>query len=191
MGLFNSAVFDKNIVWTITILGSIIALSRMFIHGHKIQHPHESMRHLSEHIHYIPDNWERDADKHYIYTKFTTLFVYRIVTLLKEIIGILITPYLLWFKMPKYTEEIIFFFKECTLKDKNLGYVCEFALFDTQQVENIETSILNDRHKTKAKKMEKSFINFKTENPEWGNNIQCPLNPELLQSIHDNMATTV
>lgn len=54
----------------------------------------------------------------------------KIVIFVWEVISIILTPFVLWYSLPKSSERIIDFFREFTVHVDGIGYVCSFAEFD-------------------------------------------------------------
>ena len=172
MGLFNAQLFTKDVVWWITMFGTAIALSRVFIinSAHKV-YPHQTMEQLAQTIHYIPPQWEQDADKRYVFRAVLNLFEYRLVTLVKEILGVILAPYMLWSNLYHNAEEIVCFFKDCSTTQPGVGLMCEFAMLNlATNGDPMFGSVNHDEMTTKRckdGKLEKSLIHFQMENPDW------------------------
>lgn len=173
MGLFNAQLFTKDVVWWITMFGTIIAISRVFISDTNQKYPHENIEKLANVIHYIPPEWEINAHKEYVFKSFLRLFEYRVITLLKEIVGVILSPFMLWFVLAQNANEIVRFFKDCTVKQPGgLGLVCEFAMFNLSiNGDSMYGSNVDDTQQAyqlcRDGKMEKSFVNFQTQYPDW------------------------
>jgi autophagy-related protein 9 len=177
MGLFNAQLFTKDVVWWITMCGTAIAVSRVFITDPSPRHPHETMKQVARVIHYIPPDWEQNAHRRVIFRRFLRLFEYRLITLLKEILGVMLAPFMLWYILPPNAMEIVQFFKDCSTSQPGLGLLCEFAMFDfTQNGDPLYGSYVDPKddnnnninhHRCKQGKMEKSFVNFQSEHPDW------------------------
>jgi autophagy-related protein 9 len=108
--------------------------------------------------------------------EFSKLYDLKLMIILKELVSVLITPFILWISLPKSSDKIIDFFRENTVHIHGLGYVCSYAMFDFSKTGNgvsikdvISKSIIltkNDRvigkdiHSTTDAKMLKSYLNF-------------------------------
>ncbi|CAG8482148.1 19241_t:CDS:10 [Dentiscutata erythropus] len=68
-------------------------------------------------------------------------------------------------------DHIIDFFREFTVHVDGLGYVCSFAVFDFKRHGNVKygapAEVENEYYLSKDGKMEKSFLNFKANHPDW------------------------
>lgn len=62
----------------------------------------------------------------------------KILTFVKEIISVVLTPFILWFSLPRCAPAIIDFFREFTVHVDGLGFVCSFAVFDFQRHGNVK-----------------------------------------------------
>lgn len=102
----------------------------------------------------------------------------------QELLGVVLTPFVLWFSLPRCAPAIVDFFREFTVHVDGLGYVCSFAVFDFQRHGNVKvckasyspqqfgklkflsqfgapTQVKDEKFISKEGKMEKSFLNFK------------------------------
>jgi hypothetical protein len=68
-------------------------------------------------------------------------------------------------------EKIIEFFRKFTVNEPGVGDICKFATFPLQEHGNKKYGVASDSAKqqlhTKHGKLEKSFLNFKANHPEW------------------------
>ncbi|CAJ0875714.1 4253_t:CDS:10 [Entrophospora sp. SA101] len=68
-------------------------------------------------------------------------------------------------------EDIVDFFREFTVHVDDIGYVCSFAVFDFKKHGDVKygapTEAHNEYYVSKDGKMEKSFLNFKANHPDW------------------------
>lgn len=197
--LFKMEIYGKSVVWNIGFCTTICILARSFINDSTIQRPHFYMEQIVKFIHYIPNNWEKNADKREVYKNFVYLFEYQIYTVIKEIIGIVVTPFILWYSLSPTTDSIIEFVTEFTKNVNGVGLLCEFAIFDFELNGDLEYSTVslanyntNRKKMCKDGKLEKSYANFKINNPDWnpyedsiieqGRNTQVVRQPSLISS---------
>ncbi|CAJ0766075.1 4724_t:CDS:10 [Entrophospora sp. SA101] len=70
-----------------------------------------------------------------------------------------------------YSPDIVDFFREFTVHVDDIGYVCSFAVFDFKKHGDVKygapTEAHNEYYVSKDGKMEKSFLNFKANHPDW------------------------
>lgn len=52
----------------------------------------------------------------------------KVILFLQEIFSVLITPFVLWYTLPKCAGPVVDFFREFTIHVDGLGYVCSFAV---------------------------------------------------------------
>jgi autophagy-related protein 9 len=57
----------------------------------------------------------------------------KVLILLREIAGLVLTPFMLWFSLPKSSDRIVDFFRDYSVHVDGLGYVCTFAMFDFEK----------------------------------------------------------
>ncbi|KAI1371026.1 APG9-domain-containing protein [Hypoxylon crocopeplum] len=129
--------------------------------------PEFAMQNVIEYTHYQPDQWKGRLHSYEVKAEFSELYKARIVIFLEEILGVLVTPLVLFFSLPKCSDQIIDFFREFTIHVDGLGYVCSFAVFDFQkdqrttrpQQGNINDA-REDYYATKHNKMQASVHGF-------------------------------
>lgn len=54
----------------------------------------------------------------------------KVMIFLQELLSVIVTPFVLWFSLPKCSDRIVDFFREFTVHVDGIGYVCSFAMFD-------------------------------------------------------------
>jgi len=164
-------VFDRNLLWYIAIFGIITAVARPFVvDKHSVFDPDEKFAKVVEHTHYYPKRWRRKVHTYDVYDDFGTLFPYKIVAFLHEILSILVVPFVLIFSLPRQAGAIVQFVHEFTENMNDLGDVCAFAAFDFESHgnSNYGAHVRRDKKfRSKQGKMEKSFITFTENNPNW------------------------
>lgn len=160
----------KSLLWLLGISGSILAICRNYTKdkntlkfkykkGYQEGEKEYKLDKVAEYIHYIPESWVKDPIRYK--SKIIEMYPYQIISLLKEIIGILLTPIIMKVSVYNSVEIIVDFIYTYTKYDKELGYVCQFALFSENISEIVEMDQIDQI------KMEKSYINFKKNNPEY------------------------
>jgi len=171
--LFQLEVFDgKSAIWLVGVGGTIIAACRGFIPEENIvRDPERIMEQLVQHTHYIPKAWRGRTNSMKVLNEFTQLFEYKFVIFLSEMLSVLFAPFILLFSLTESADDIIRFFREFTVHEPGVGDVCKFAVFPLEEHGNSSYGVdsrCTDKHlRTKQGKMEKSFLNFKANYPEW------------------------
>jgi len=127
-----------------------------------------------EETHYAPDAWRGKYHTTKVRNELEALFPLQIVLFIRELFGIVLTPAILWWSLPQSSDSIVDFFREFTVYVNGIGYVCSFALFDFGKHGNMlygapaqSIQQQQQRYASKQGKMEKSFVNFKMNHPEW------------------------
>jgi len=164
-------VFDRNLLWYIAIFGIITAVARPFVvDKHAVFDPKGIFARVVDKTHYFPRTWRRKEHTYDVYDEFTMLFPYKIAAFFQEIVSIILVPLWMIFVLPNQAPEITHFVQEFTDNMDDLGDVCAFASFDFESHgnSNYGAHVRRDaRYRSKQGKMEKSFITFKENNPNW------------------------
>lgn len=165
----------KSIIWYLALFGAILAISRSMIPDvTRTRDPERLMKTIAEYTHYMPNHWKDRLRSEEVRSEFGRLYQYQILSFTHELLSVFTTPILLWFVFPKQSERIVDFFREFTVHVDGIGYVCSFGLFDFKRHGNpnygsvISKKNANDKYyRSKQGKMEKSFINFASNYPDW------------------------
>lgn len=179
----------KSIIWFFGLFGAILSISRALIPNPRAQYFDKVglIEEVSAHLHYSPEAWKRHPESISVREELKDLFPSRYQLFGRELVGLLLNPFILYYSLPKNAEELVEFFREFSVQVDGLGYVCSFALFDFERhgdlrlleqleevnqegnnlvqrrLQPIESSFLQSRNA----KMEKSLLNFKVNNPRW------------------------
>lgn len=114
----------------------------------------EAMMQLSAETHYFPKEWRGRCESYDIRDEFLSLYPYKAVLLLQECLSVIMAPYILCVSLPRVAREILLFVRSHTLILPQAGAVCRFAEFDFKEYGH-------------DLKMERSFVNFKQNHPQW------------------------
>ena len=155
----------------------------MIPEDNKIFDPELLMMEVIHYTHYMPDSWKGRLHSKKVHTEFGKLFDMKVVIFVRELLSVVITPFVLCFSLPNSAPAIVDFFREFTVHVDSLGYVCSFAVFDFKRHGNVNVSVLfplrypsliahagkkfgapikvKEKYMSKEGKMEKSFLNFK------------------------------
>ncbi|KAI8342329.1 autophagy protein Apg9-domain-containing protein [Chlamydoabsidia padenii] len=163
---------NRTVFFYMGLFGAIFEVSRRMIPDeHLIFEPEVLLRQVVEHTHYFPSEWHGQLHTDEVRAHFCQLFDYKVSLFLQELVSVVFTPVILGLSLPSSAEQIVDFFREFSVHVDGLGYVCSFAQFDFEKHGNIKygapTKIDDDYYLSKEGKMEKSFLNFKANNPEW------------------------
>ncbi|CAO3606851.1 unnamed protein product [Cunninghamella blakesleeana] len=163
---------NRTVFFYLGIFGAIFEVTRRMVPDeHLIFEPETLLRQVVEHTHYFPSEWHGHLHSDEVRAQFCLLFDYKVSLFLQELVSVVFTPLILCLSLPLCAEQIIDFFREFTVHVDGLGYVCSFAQFDFARHGNVKygapIKVDDDYYLSKEGKMEKSFINFKTNNPDW------------------------
>lgn len=172
--IFDSELFlgfeitkDRTVLFYLGIFGAIWAMTRGIVSEETtVFNPEYAMRNVIEYTHYMPKHWEGRLHSSEVKQEFSELYKMKVIILLEEILGIITTPMILLFSLPKCSDQIVDFFREFTIHVDGLGYVCSFAVFDfkkgvgdfAQQGQGHD--VREDYYSTKHGKMAASYYGF-------------------------------
>lgn len=126
---------NRSALWWLTLLGATLAVLRsldtstLSNEREKIVcKPQQHFQELQEYLQYCPERWQNNgcANKS-VKQEFNFLYERRWIGWLRELTGILYTPYLLWFFLPQKAERLLRFFVQSTVAVESQHY-CRFAL---------------------------------------------------------------
>lgn len=135
---------NKSILFYISIIGAINTFTYNNIQQdkYKTYQPKKYFKELSKYTHFIPKQKSGISANPLsnIETKneFMKIFSLKLLNIINEFGSLLLTPYILWFVLPKRCKSIILFLQEITEKDHELGYICKYANYKPSEkdVEN-------------------------------------------------------
>lgn len=158
---------DRPVLFYLGVFGAIWAMTRgMISEETTVFNPEYALRNVIEYTHYMPDHWQGRLHSFEVKQDFSNLYKMKVVIFLEEILGIITTPMLLFFSLPRCAEQIIDFFREFTIHVDGLGYVCSFAVFDFKKgigqnrPRGADPDIREDYYSTKHGKMAASYYGF-------------------------------
>ncbi|KAI0318827.1 autophagy protein Apg9-domain-containing protein [Amylostereum chailletii] len=162
----------RTVIFYLSIFTGILAVARgMIPEENRVYDSEMLMMEVVQYTHYLPDSWREQLHSKAVHAQFGELFAMKIVTFAKEIMSVVLTPFILWFSLPPCAPAIVDFFREFTVHVDGLGYVCSFAVFDFERHGNVKfgapTKAKDERLMSKNGKMEQSFLNFTAAHPEW------------------------
>ncbi|WPK27753.1 hypothetical protein PUMCH_005153 [Australozyma saopauloensis] len=113
--------------------------------------PEASLRYVSQFTHYLPSSWNGRLHTVGVKNEFCELYSLKIVIIMNEILSLVLTPFILWFKISSSSSRIIDFFREYTIHVDGLGHVCYFAMFNFEQKDKNMMYKLNTKSKANQK----------------------------------------
>ncbi|KAK7207777.1 APG9-domain-containing protein, partial [Myxozyma melibiosi] len=122
---------DRNVLFYIGVFGSLLAAARGMIQDERLVYdPEANLRYVAEFTHFLPSEWNGKLHTEEVKNEFTKYYCLKIVLILQEMLSMILTPFVLWFSLTKSCDKIVDFFRDCSLYEDGLGYVCTFAVYD-------------------------------------------------------------
>lgn len=171
----------EHVLTIITVLGSIIAVCRVFLPDENmIFCPEKTLTAVIAHIHYFPvDDWKGRAHTYDIMNHLNDIFPYTALALVQELMSPILTPFILLLMLRPRSRDVIDFFRNFTVDVTGVGDVCSFAQMDVRRHGNPDwQSPINEEDEDvavedntyargEAGKTEMSLIHFTLANPNW------------------------
>ncbi|OLY85757.1 Autophagy-related protein 9, partial [Smittium mucronatum] len=178
---------QKTVLFYIGLLGTIVASCRAMQPSRKaamksrkhitnsdedMMHPAWILRYTLEILQFMPVEWYSQLHTNHVKQEFLEYFQLNIVTFSHEIIGIFVTPFILILSLAKSSDQIVDFFRVFSSYSDKVGYVCSLSTFDFETngdplIVGLDNGNKDPKLASNGAKMEQSFIQFKTEYPEW------------------------
>ncbi|KAJ2719892.1 autophagy protein atg9 [Coemansia sp. Benny D115] len=163
----------RTVLFYIGLFSAILAAARGMIPTDEqgYLHPAWIIRDALEDLQYMEPEWRGKLDTTQVRRDFESLFTYKLVIFAHELLGVITAPFVMLVSLPGCAENVIDFFREFTVHESGLGYVCSFAVFDFERHGNVKFSAPvrapGDHLVSRNGKMEQSFLAFKADYPEW------------------------
>lgn len=159
---------ERTVFFYIAVFGAIWTISNSTIPDENLVFdPEYALRNVIEYTHYSPDHWQGRLHSDEVKREFSRLYQLKIAIFLEEVLSIIITPFILWFSLPKCSDQIIDFFREFTIHVDGVGYLCSLAVFDfkkgvhkIRQEVGADVDIRDQYYSTKHGKMAASYYGF-------------------------------
>ena len=91
-----STIGERNLWWYLAVCGTLLALVRSFIIPKALtDEPADVLRKCAQHTHYMPKRWRNREHTVSVYDEFALLFQNSVVLFVHEIMGIVVTPFIL------------------------------------------------------------------------------------------------
>ncbi|CAM6017248.1 unnamed protein product [Sphagnum balticum] len=169
--LVEGHIGNRNLIWYTAISATILSLSRSLVmEEYQIFDPEGVMRHISRHTHYMPKHWRGAENTETVRSEFEALFQYKGLLFFEEMASIFFTPFILFFYLPKCVDDVLQFVQDFTVHIEGVGHVCSLSDFDFEHHGNSKYGspyhTSKDRRSSQGK-MEKSFLSFKSNYPNW------------------------
>ncbi|CAG8557548.1 8765_t:CDS:10 [Paraglomus occultum] len=162
----------KSLFFYCGVFASIFAvITKLIPDDTEVVNAEETLKRVVEYTHYMPSEWKENLHADEVRKEFGSMFELKVVLILQNILSVIFIPFILWLSLPDCSEQIVDFFREFTVHVDGVGYVCSFAVFDFKRHGNVKygapTEVANEYYLSKEGKMEKSFLNFKANHPDW------------------------
>jgi len=131
----------KTAIFWIGVLTAVYRVARgSSPQDHEVTDPSFYLEHVINHTRYEPDSWQNRLHTDEVRAEFAKLYQPKILIFAEEILSMVITPFLLMFRLPQCSERIVDFFREFSIVVDGLGVTCSYSMFPfnkgTQNVNN-------------------------------------------------------
>ena len=161
----------KSGVWALGILTIGFAFCRSFVVAPATDFkPEKALSEVVTHTHYMPKEWVNAAHLKRTSAELKSLLPNRFAVVLTELIGLVLAPFILIFRMPESSRRIILFYSNYTTSHPGLGDMCSFASFSLKAHGDptfIPTVSNNPSSRLEGAKLERSLLSFAEEHPSW------------------------
>mmetsp|Transcript_70100 Transcript_70100/g.186766 ORF Transcript_70100/g.186766 Transcript_70100/m.186766 type:complete len:601 (+) Transcript_70100:854-2656(+) len=129
---------NRNLYWYMGMFAMGLGMVRSFIvQQSSTWEAHEPLLSCISYTNYFPKHWkEIGLNSVQVYNEFTDMFMLNIAIpgvhrsiFVQEMLGVIFTPFILWFVLPDKAADILAFLRECTLEKKAVNSICSFADF--------------------------------------------------------------
>lgn len=160
---------DRTVLFYLGILTTVWAIARGAVpEENLVFDPEFALKNVIDYTRYMPNEWHGRLHSDEVRSEFALLYRMKVMVFLEEIIGIILTPFILWFSLPKCSDRLVDFFREFTVHVDGLGYVCSFAVFDFKtdpnrgnlQEPGVNPDLRDEYYATKDGKMLASYYGF-------------------------------
>ncbi|KAL8960397.1 MAG: hypothetical protein Q9193_002891 [Seirophora villosa] len=122
---------DRTVLFYLGVFTTVWAVARGAVpEENLVFDPEFALTNVIEYTHYLPSQWRGRLHSDEVRSEFALLYRMKVLIFLEELLGIVLTPFILWFSLPKCSDRLVDFFREFTVHVDGLGYVCSFAVFD-------------------------------------------------------------
>jgi autophagy-related protein 9 len=95
----------------------------------QVTDPSYYLNHVIYHTRYEPESWRDRLHTDEVRAEFAQLYQPKILIFAEEILSMVITPFLLIFRLPACSERIVDFFREFSIVVDGLGVTCSYSMF--------------------------------------------------------------
>jgi autophagy-related protein 9 len=117
-------------IFWIGILSTIYRVARSSSpQDDQVADPAYYLGHVNYHTRYEPASWQDRLHSDEVRAEFSQLYQPKILIFAEEILSMVITPFLLIFRLPQSSERLVDFFREFSIVVDGLGVVCSYSMF--------------------------------------------------------------
>jgi autophagy-related protein 9 len=122
--LLHLKVFDRTLLFYTAIVGGVSAFARSLVRSpeESIYNPQSIMEKVVKYTNYMPSRWIGKCNTYKVRNEYITLFPYIFVLFLYDLLGVLISPYILAFVLSRESVNIVNF-----IKINSIGNNCVFS----------------------------------------------------------------
>ncbi|KAF1945826.1 membrane protein Gsa14p [Clathrospora elynae] len=137
----------KTAIFWIGILSTIYRVARgSSPQEDQVTDPSFYLNHVIYHTRYEPESWRDRLHTDEVRAEFAKLYQPKILIFAEEILSMVITPFLLIFRLPQCSERIVDFFREFSIVVDGLGVTCSYSMFpSTKATRNANNIPANGR----------------------------------------------
>lgn len=164
---------ERTVLFYLGVFGTIWAVARgMVPEENLVFDPEFALNDVTRFTHYMPNQWRGRLHSDEVRKHFAILYQMKIIIFFEEILSIIFTPFVLWYSLPRCSDQLVDFFREFTIHVDGLGYVCSFAVFDFKKGGTTTTppqhqssgeddqNLRDEYYSTRDNKMLTSYYNF-------------------------------
>ncbi|KAL8784155.1 MAG: hypothetical protein Q9213_004129 [Squamulea squamosa] len=160
---------DRTVLFYLGVFTTVWAIARGAVpEENLVFDPEFALQNVIDYTCYVPNEWRGRLHSDEVRSEFALLYRMKLMVFLEEILGIILTPFILWFSLPKSSDRLVDFFREFTVHVDGLGYVCSFAVFDFKTDPNrerlrelgLKPGLREDYYAAKDGKMLASYYGF-------------------------------
>ena len=150
----------RTVLFYISTLGAVFTICKNSISNNNNKYlfnPETSLKNVSNYTHYLPNSWENRYHTVEVKNQFCDLYNLKLTLIFKELLSLILLPYVLYISLPNSSDKIIDFFRDYTIHVDGIGYVCTFAMFN---MEKNKDHVVPNNSNTTNDKMVQSYMHF-------------------------------
>lgn len=160
-------LMERNLLWYVAILTSMIAICKVFFvtPDSKSKTHNEIMKDISRYTHYYPKKWKGSVHTRKTYDSFRKLYTYKVMALVKELLGVILVPVIMIFYMPKNMNIVLQYIEDITIYHSKLGHICKYGNFELDQTGRVRYTSAGN-----TEEVERDSPEIPMPDPESGDN---------------------